>query len=82
MRQHAYHLPINDSRAFQRAAECRIYSTEACMARGNPPTLVGGGLGAPSMGAILEVKVLPQADHSERSEAQLHKGDHVWGGSV
>jgi hypothetical protein len=24
---------------------------------------------APSMGAILEVQVLPQADHSERSEA-------------
>ena len=34
------------------------------------------------MGAILEVKVLPQADHSERSEAQLHKGDQVWGGSA
>ncbi|OGB26105.1 MAG: hypothetical protein A3I66_13555, partial [Burkholderiales bacterium RIFCSPLOWO2_02_FULL_57_36] len=31
--------------------------------------------GAPSMGALLEVQVLPQADHSERSEAQLRKGD-------
>jgi hypothetical protein len=31
--------------------------------------------GAPSMGAILEVKVLPEVDHSERSEAQLHEGD-------
>ncbi len=30
---------------------------------------------APSMGAILEVKVLSRADHSERSEAQLHEGD-------
>ncbi len=37
---------------------------------------------APSMGAILEVQVLPQADHSERSEAQLRKGDRSWGGSV
>ncbi len=34
------------------------------------------------MGAILEVQVLPQADHSERSEAQLRKGDRSWGGSV
>ena len=34
------------------------------------------------MGAISEVKVLPQADHSERREAQLRKGDRAWGGSV
>ena len=34
------------------------------------------------MGAILEVQVLPQADHSERSEAQLHEGDRMWEGSV
>jgi hypothetical protein len=34
------------------------------------------------MGAILEVKVLPRADHSKRSEAQLHEGDRVWEGSV
>jgi hypothetical protein len=34
------------------------------------------------MGAILEVKVLPRADHSERSEAQLREGDQAWGGSV
>ena len=34
------------------------------------------------MGAILEVEVLPQADHSERSEAQLHEGDRMWEGSV
>jgi hypothetical protein len=34
------------------------------------------------MGAILEVQVLPQADHSERSEAQLRKGDRPWRGSV
>jgi hypothetical protein len=38
--------------------------------------------GAPSMGALLWVKVPPQADHSERSEAQLHEGDQVWEGSV
>jgi len=37
--------------------------------------------GAPSMGAILEVKVLPRADHSERSESQLREGDRAWGGS-
>jgi hypothetical protein len=37
---------------------------------------------APSMGALPEVQVLPQADHSERSEAQLHEGDRVWEGSV
>jgi hypothetical protein len=37
---------------------------------------------APSMGAILEVQVLPRADHSERSEAQLREGDRAWEGSV
>jgi hypothetical protein len=37
--------------------------------------------GAPSMGAILEVEVLPRADHSERSEPQLREGDRAWGGS-
>ena len=34
------------------------------------------------MGALLEVQVLPRAGHSERSEAQLHKGDRMWEGSV
>jgi hypothetical protein len=34
------------------------------------------------MGALLEVQVLPQADHSERREAQLREGDRSWGGSV
>jgi hypothetical protein len=34
------------------------------------------------MGAIQEVKVLSRADHSERSEAQLRKGDRAWEGSV
>ena len=34
------------------------------------------------MGALLWVKVPPQADHSERSEAQLRKGDRPWEGSV
>jgi hypothetical protein len=34
------------------------------------------------MGAILEVQVLSQAGHSERSEAQLREGDRAWGGSV
>jgi hypothetical protein len=34
------------------------------------------------MGAILEVKVLPRADHSERSETQLREGDRAWEGSV
>jgi hypothetical protein len=38
--------------------------------------------GAPSMGALLRVQVPPQADHSERSEAQLRKGDRPWRGSV
>ena len=37
---------------------------------------------APSMGAILEVEVLLQAGHSERSEAQLREGDRAWEGSV
>ena len=31
------------------------------------------------MGAYLRVKVLPKVDHRERSEAQLHEGDRVWG---
>ena len=30
----------------------------------------------------LEVQVLPKADHSDRSEAQLRKGDRPWEGSV
>jgi len=34
------------------------------------------------MGALLEVQVLPRVDHSERSEAQLHEGDRMWGGSA
>jgi hypothetical protein len=38
--------------------------------------------GAPSMGALLRVQVPPRADHSERSEAQLHEGNRVWEGSV
>lgn len=37
---------------------------------------------APSMGALLRVQVPSQVDHDERSEAQLHKGDRVWEGSV
>ena len=41
-----------------------------------------GRIGAPSMGAILEVEVLPQADHSERKEMQLRKGDRAWEGSM
>ena len=34
------------------------------------------------MGTFPEVQVLPRAGHSERSEAQLHKGDRMWEGSV
>jgi hypothetical protein len=34
------------------------------------------------MGALLRVEVPPQAGHSERSEAQLRKGDRAWKGSV
>ena len=34
------------------------------------------------MGALLWVQVPPQADHSERSEAQLREGDRAWRGSV
>ncbi len=37
---------------------------------------------APSMGAILGVKVPRQADHSEASEVQLRKGDRTWEGSM
>jgi len=33
------------------------------------PRLCRGMVSAPSMGAVLEVKVLPRAGHSERSEA-------------
>jgi len=39
-------------------------------------------MSAPSMGAILEVKVLPRADHSERNEVQLREGDRAWEGSM
>jgi hypothetical protein len=38
--------------------------------------------GAPSMGAILGVKVPGRAGHSKASEAQLREGDRAWGGSV
>lgn len=34
------------------------------------------------MGAILEVEVLPRADHSERREVQLREGDRAWEGSM
>jgi len=34
------------------------------------------------MGALLRVQVPSQAGHSEGSEAQLHEGDRVWGGSA
>jgi hypothetical protein len=46
------------------------------------PLSPAGFFCAPSMGAISEVQVLLQADHSERSEAQLRKGDRSWRGSV
>ncbi len=36
----------------------------------------------PSMGAILEVKVLQRAGRSERSETRLRKGDRAWEGTV
>jgi hypothetical protein len=35
-----------------------------------------------SMSALLRVQVPPSVDHDERSEAQLHEGDRVWGGRV
>jgi hypothetical protein len=34
------------------------------------------------MGVVLEVKVLSEAGHGDRSEAQLRKGDRPWEGSV
>ena len=37
---------------------------------------------APSMGAVLGVKVLLRADHSEQREVQLREGDRAWGGSM
>ena len=46
------------------------------------PSFRAGRMCAPSMGAILEVKVLSRADHSERSETQLREGNRTWGGSV
>lgn len=46
------------------------------------PAMCGPFRGAPSMGARLEVQVLPRVGHNERSEAQLHEGDRVWEGSV
>jgi hypothetical protein len=36
---------------------------------------------APSMGANLEVKVLPETDHRDRRELQLREGDRPWRGS-
>ena len=57
-------------------------SAGAVLSPNTPPLGAGIFICAPSMGALLEVQVLPQAGHSERSEAQLHEGDRVWGGSV
>ena len=37
---------------------------------------------APMLGALLRVQVPSQVDHDEQSEAQLHDGDRVWGGST
>jgi hypothetical protein len=37
--------------------------------------------GAPSMGAVLRVKVPPRGDHPDRSEPQLRRGDPTWEGS-
>ena len=37
--------------------------------------------GAPSMGAVLRVQVLPRGGHLNRSEPQLRKGDRPWEGS-
>ena len=37
---------------------------------------------APIMGAVLGVKVLLRADHSEQREVQLREGDRAWGGST
>jgi hypothetical protein len=39
-------------------------------------------LRVPSTGAHLRVQVPLRAGHIEQSEAQLHEGDRVWGGSV
>jgi hypothetical protein len=36
---------------------------------------------APSMGAVLLVKVQSRGDHPDRSEPQLQKGDRLWRGS-
>ena len=46
-----------------------------------PP--IGGAffIGTPSMGNTLEVKVLPRAGHSDRSEPQGREGDRASGGS-
>ena len=46
------------------------------------PRLAAWECRAPSMGVILEVKVLLQADHSEQREVQLREGDQSWGGST
>jgi len=35
-----------------------------------------------ALGALLELQGLCQADHGERSEAQLRKGSRTWAGSV
>ncbi|MDT0619971.1 hypothetical protein RM531_15995, partial [Salinisphaera sp. P385] len=37
---------------------------------------------APGTGALLQVEVLPEVGHDDRSEAQLREGDRAWGGSV
>jgi hypothetical protein len=34
-----------------------------------------------NMGRLLRVEVLPEADHDDRSGAQLHEGGRLWGAS-
>src|SRR5664280_1762223 len=69
------------TRISPRSAGTRRTSQHLLNGEGSPPVR-RRVFGAPSMDALLWVKVPSRVDHNERSEAQLHEGDRVWGGSV
>ena len=60
----------------------KVGHRQALLPKKPRPLKDGVFLCAPRMGALLRVQVPSQVDHDERSEAQLHKGDRVWEGSV
>jgi hypothetical protein len=71
--------PLGQRRGAARLASVTPEAASIVRAASSRPAAFSG---VPGMGVILEVQVLSGAGHSDRSEAQLRKGDRPWGGSV